>query len=112
MSTATLSFPDRTFEAIIFDWDGTAVVDRRADATTVRERVEALSGFGVDVAVVSGTHVDNIDGQLRARPAGPGRLFLCLNRGSEVFTVDRSGPRLAWRRSATPEQEAGRDARL
>jgi len=28
---------------------------------------------------------DNVDEQLRARPPGPGRLYLCLNRGSEVF---------------------------
>ena len=33
---------DRRFEAIIFDWDGTAVPDRLSDASTVRELVEAL----------------------------------------------------------------------
>jgi trehalose/maltose hydrolase-like predicted phosphorylase len=100
---------DRTFEAIIFDWDGTAVPDRTADAEPVRSRVEALSRAGVDVAVVSGTHVSNIDGQLRARPAGPGRLYLCLNRGSEVFAVDEHGPQLVWRRTATPEEDAKLD---
>lgn len=103
----TLMFPDRTFEALIFDWDGTAVTDRVADAGAVRARVEALSQAGVDVAVVSGTHVGNIDGQLGARPAGPGRLYLCLNRGSEVFAVDEHGPHLVWRRNATPDEEAG-----
>lgn len=29
-------------------------------------------------------------GQLCARPDGPGELHLCLNRGSEVFSVDRA----------------------
>jgi trehalose/maltose hydrolase-like predicted phosphorylase len=106
---ATVTFPDRTFEAVIFDWDGTAVPDRAADAGAVRSRVEALSRAGVDVAVVSGTHVGNIDGQLRARPAGPGRLYLCLNRGSEVFAVNEQGPQLVWRRTATPDEEAGLD---
>jgi hydroxymethylpyrimidine pyrophosphatase-like HAD family hydrolase len=75
----------RRFDALVFDWDGTAVTDRAADASAVREVVEALCAAGVHIAVVSGTHVGNVDGQLRARPSGPGRLFLALNRGSELF---------------------------
>lgn len=100
---------DATFEAIIFDWDGTAVPDRRTDATRVRQGVEALCTAGVHVFVVSGTHVGNVDGQLQARPPGPGRLFLCLNQGSEVFAVDRRGPAPGWRRTATPEEASGLD---
>src|SRR5450755_5203578 len=84
----------RRFEAIVFDWDGTAVPDRQSDASEVRGLVERLCAAGVDVAVVSGTHVDNVDGQLRARPDGPGRLLLALNRGSELFEVDAHGPRV------------------
>lgn len=34
---------DRRFEAIVFDWDGTAVADRAADATRLRTLVEELS---------------------------------------------------------------------
>ncbi|HLB04122.1 MAG TPA: hypothetical protein VJK66_03820, partial [Gaiellaceae bacterium] len=97
---------DRRFEALVFDWDGTAVPDRRADAATVRRLVEALCHLGVDVALVSGTHVGNVDGQLGARPPGPGALFLCLNRGSEVFRVGEPGPQLVHRRTATPAEEA------
>ena len=82
---------------------------RAADAGAVRSRVEALSRAGVDVAVVSGTHVGNVDGRLRARPTGPGRLYLCLNRGSEVFAVDKHRPKLVWRRNGTPDEEAGLD---
>jgi hypothetical protein len=100
---------DRTFEALVFDWDGTAVPDRAADATGVRERVEALSRAGVHIAVVSGTHVGNVDGQLRARPPGPGRLWLCLNRGSEVFEVGQDGPAVRWRRESTPDEDAALD---
>src|SRR5215207_5716473 len=99
----------RTFEALIFDWDGTAVPDRRADAESVRTRIEALCRAGVHVFVVSGTHVGNVDGQLRARPAGPGRLFLCLNRGSEVFQVTPDGPDLVYRLEATADVEQGLD---
>jgi hydroxymethylpyrimidine pyrophosphatase-like HAD family hydrolase len=84
----------RRFEAIVFDWDGTAVPDRRADATRIRHRIEEACAAGLELAIVSGTHVRNVDGQLAARPAGPGGLVLALNRGSEVFRVDREGPQL------------------
>jgi trehalose/maltose hydrolase-like predicted phosphorylase len=96
---------DRRFDAFVFDWDGTAVPDRRADASELRCAVEALCALGADVAVITGTHLGNIDSQLGARPAGPGRLFMCLNRGSEVFRVDTEGPHLVERRRATPEED-------
>src|SRR5436190_12864331 len=95
---------DRRFDAFVFDWDGTAVPDRHADASAMRVAVERLCALGADVAVITGTHIDNVDPQLGARPAGPGRLFLCLNRGSEVFRVDANGPELIDRRQATPEE--------
>ncbi len=100
---------DETFEAFVFDWDGTAVPDRAAEATALRRRVEALCAAGVHVFVVSGTHVGNVDGQLQARPSGPGRLHLCLNRGSEVFGVGPDGPVLVWRRTATDAEERALD---
>ena len=81
----------------------------RPTPPVLRARVEALCAAGVHVFVVSGTHVGNIDGQLRARPAGPGRLHLCLNRGSEVFEVGSGGPELRWRRTASPDEEAALD---
>jgi trehalose/maltose hydrolase-like predicted phosphorylase len=100
---------DESFDAIVFDWDGTAVPDRQADAAGVRERVEALCLAGVHVFVVSGTHLENIDDQLRARPRGRGRLFVCCNRGSEVFEVTVDGPTLVVRRTATAEEDAALD---
>jgi trehalose/maltose hydrolase-like predicted phosphorylase len=96
----------RRFEAIVFDWDGTAVADRHADATRIRSLVEAACAAGLELAVVTGTHVGNVDGQLAARPAGPGGLMLALNRGSEVFRVDREGPKLVSRRIAGAEEDA------
>ncbi|HEY5145004.1 MAG TPA: glycosyl hydrolase family 65 protein [Solirubrobacteraceae bacterium] len=96
----------RRFEAIVFDWDGTAVADRRADATRVRRLVEEACAVGLELAIVSGTHVDNVDGQLGARPRGPGALTLLLNRGSEVFRVDERGRQLVQRRTAAPAEDA------
>ncbi len=100
---------DRRFEAVVFDWDGTAVPNRRADATPVREQLEQLTALGVDVAVTSGTHVENIDGQLRPRPTGPGHLYLCVNRGSEVYECDAAGVHLLHRRQASAAEESALD---
>jgi trehalose/maltose hydrolase-like predicted phosphorylase len=100
---------DRRFEAFVFDWEGTAVPDRRADATAVRAAVERLCALGADVAIISDTDLGNVDAQLGAGPAGPGRLFLCLNRGSELFRVDAEGPHLVERRQATPAEDAALD---
>ena len=102
---------DRRFEAVVFDWDGTAVPDRSADAGALRELATELCALGFDLGVVTGTHVGNVDGQLGARPAGPGRLFLCVNRGSEVYRADAtSGLELVQRREATAEEDSALDA--
>jgi trehalose/maltose hydrolase-like predicted phosphorylase len=101
---------DRRLEAIVFDWDGTAVPDRRADATALRALVEELCSLGFDLIVVTGTHMENVDGQLQARPAGPGRLYLCVNRGSEVYAANGEGIELLYRRQAAPEEDAALDA--
>jgi trehalose/maltose hydrolase-like predicted phosphorylase len=101
---------DRRFEAVVFDWDGTAVPDRAADAAELRALVEELCERGLDLFVITGTHVGNVDGQLAARPSGPGRLYLCVNRGSEVYGADDRGLALVYRREATPEEDAALDA--
>ena len=101
---------ERRFEAVVFDWDGTAVPDRAEDASELCAVVERLCAVGVYLAVVTGTYLENIDGQLRARPATPGCLVLALNRGSEVFVVDETGPHLKHRRRATPDEDAALDA--
>jgi trehalose/maltose hydrolase-like predicted phosphorylase len=96
---------DRRFEALVCDWDGTAVATRSSDARRLRTKIESACGAGLHVAVVSGTHVENVDGQLRARPSGPGTLHLLLNRGSEVYRVDDDAPKLLHRRTATNEED-------
>ena len=100
---------DATFAAVIFDWDGTAVPDRSSDASAVRLRIEALCAAGLQVIVVTGTHVENVDGQLMARPPTAGRLYLCCNRGSEVFEVTAAGPSLVYRRNATEMEDRALD---
>src|SRR5262245_20326716 len=107
---ASLPAPlDRRFEAVVFDWDGTAVPDRRADSTTLRTLVEEACALGLHLGVVTGTHVGNVDGQLGARPGGPGRLYFCVNRGSEVFRADDRGLHLVDRRQATVSEDKALD---
>jgi trehalose/maltose hydrolase-like predicted phosphorylase len=53
--------------------------------------------------------VGNVDGQLMARPNGPGSLHLLLNRGSEVFAVTEEGPERIWVRTAGPDEDAALD---
>jgi trehalose/maltose hydrolase-like predicted phosphorylase/hydroxymethylpyrimidine pyrophosphatase-like HAD family hydrolase len=99
----------RRFEAVVFDWDGTAVTDRAANAQHLRTVIEELCARGLHLAVVTGTHVGNVDTQLDARPAGPGRLYLCVNRGSEVYRADEADLRLIYRREATANENAALD---
>ena len=101
---------ERRFEAVLVDWDGTAVSDRDADATELRALIEELCASGLDLVVVTGTHVGTVDKQLRARPVGPGRLYFCVNRGSEVYAVNEDGVELLARREATPDEDAALDA--
>lgn len=100
---------DTSFQAIVLDWDGTVVPDRNADASGARQRIEALCDRGIHVFIVSGTHLANVDGQLRARPGGRGQLHLCCNRGSEVFAITSEGPQLVDRRTATSKEDRALD---
>jgi len=100
---------DRTFAAVVLDWGIAVVPDRRASLRAVRRRVEALCADGVHIAVVGGTGCAAVDGRLRARPSGPGRLLLGLNRGSELFEVKADGPHLLRRRVASKAEIAALD---
>jgi trehalose/maltose hydrolase-like predicted phosphorylase len=100
----------RSFNVVCFAWDGTAVADRQTDAAPLRSRVERLAALGVDVAIVSTANVATIDAQLRARPAAEGHLLLLLSRGSEVYVVGPTGPRLLERRQMSREETERLDA--
>ena len=114
MAIRSCSALARRFEAVVFDWDGIASPDRGADAGVLRRTVEAACAHGLELAVVSDTHVGSVDGRLAARPAGPGGLIMALNHGSEVFSVGAAGPKLAFRRTVTAQEDAqlSRAARL
>ena len=104
-ATALPQALDRRFEACVFDWDGTAVADRNADAGEARDLFAALLGAGFDLAVITGTKLANVDDQLGLRPDGPGRMLVCCNRGSEVFELGPDGAALLFRRTASAREE-------
>ncbi len=100
---------EESFEALIFDWEGTAVADGSSDAAPLRHRLEELSTRGVHVFVVGDVEVEAIEGQLGARPRGPGALHLCGDHGSEISEITSAGRRTVWRRPVGPEEDRALD---
>lgn len=101
--------PDSGYQAILFDWDGTAVADRESDAARLALCLEGVLRAGVFCAAITGTsraHLDRTLGE-RLTPLARRNLIYCCNRGSEVFGFDRSGEsEVLFRRQATQEQNA------
>lgn len=82
--------PARRFEALIFDWDrGDEPHDCVAGQLGVM--IEEASAHGLELVIVSGMAVGELDALLAARPAGPGGLILATRWGCEVVSVDRDG---------------------
>lgn len=74
----------KKYKAIFFDWDGTAVISRKASADKVAEPMKRLLAEGVKLAVISGTTMENIAGGRLHEYFGieeRKNLFLGLGRG-------------------------------
>ncbi len=102
----------RRFEAIVIGADGAGHArDRIAPPP---ELVDELCAAGLDLYLISATPVERLDGRLRVRPAGPGRLYLCVNAGAEVYRADGAArtnrPAPEADRPATDEDRPGVDA--
>jgi kojibiose phosphorylase len=107
-ATIPLDALGRTFRLVVFDWDGTAVVDRHADATPFRLVAERLLRAQVLLAVVTGTNAANIEAQFSASIRGPHKsnLYLCTNRGSEAYGFEGASPPVPlYVYRATPEED-------
>lgn len=104
--------PHRPYALVVFDWDGTAVADRREDTTALRERMLALLHRGVFLLIVTGTHLANLTRQLHlsGHPLPRGRLYAATNRGSEIVTFAPDGePIPLYLRHATPAENQALD---
>ncbi len=76
------------------------------------EVMESLLTAGVTLVVITGTNAKNVSGQVAPllSVAARQRLFLMVNRGSEVYAYDTGGElERLWLRTATPAEEAALD---
>ncbi|MFN7142834.1 MAG: HAD family hydrolase, partial [Myxococcota bacterium] len=104
---------ERVFPLVAFDWDGTAVPTRTADASALGAAMDRLLRAGARLAVLTGTRFSNVDGALAGCIRGPhiARLLVSANRGSELYGYDPSGePVLLQRRVATAAEESALDS--
>ncbi|MFH0702071.1 MAG: hypothetical protein V2B14_00830 [bacterium] len=98
---------NKKFKIIAFDWDGTAVVDRTVDASLVTNKIEELLKLGIYIVVITGTNFENIDKQFSSLINGKHKqnLYICANRGSEVYGFDdKSRQNLLYIRKATEKE--------
>jgi len=85
----------KKYEAILFDWDGTAVESRKAPTDRVIPHMAALLKQGVVLVIVSGTTYENIDGgQLHTRFPTEllDHLYLGLGRGALNYGFSEGRP--------------------
>lgn len=84
----------KKYKAIFFDWDGTAVLSRKAPVDDIIGPMKALLGEGVKLAVISGTTMENIGGgklYTYFTPEERRNLFFGLGRGAFNYGFDESG---------------------
>lgn len=75
----------KQYKAVFFDWDGTAVVSRKAPADAAAARMAPLLEKGIKLVIVSGTTMENIaGGKLESffTEKQLGNLYLGLGRGA------------------------------
>ena len=100
------------YRLIAFDWDGTAVTDRSEHPAELARAMQRLLDTGSLLVVITGTNADNVGGQITPllTPSALSRLYLMVNRGSEVYAHEVDGTRsLLWAREASSEEDAALD---
>ena len=103
---------EHRYRLIAFDWDGTAVTSRAERPQGLAHAMQALLHAGVTLVVITGTNADNVGGQIAPllSLSALSRLYLMVNRGSEVYAYDGDGEReLLWARQASPAEDAALD---
>lgn len=82
------------YKAIFFDWDGTAVLSRKAPVEDAVNAMRPLLDKGVKLCIVSGTTYENIaGGKLHSHftPKQLENLYLGLGRGAFDYGYDATG---------------------
>lgn len=84
----------KQYKAIFFDWDGTAVLSRKAPVEDAVNAMRPLLEKGVKLAIISGTTYENIaGGKLESyfTPEQLQNLYLGLGRGAYDYGFDADG---------------------
>ena len=84
----------KQYKAIFFDWDGTAVLSRKAPVEDAVDAMRPLLEKGVKLAIISGTTYENIaGGKLESyfTPKQLQNLYLGLGRGAYDYGFDAEG---------------------
>lgn len=85
----------KRYKAIFFDWDGTAVLSRRAPADEAVAAMRPLLDRGVKLAIISGTTMENIAGGALASyftKQQLDNLYLGLGRGAYNYAFRDGKP--------------------
>lgn len=84
----------KLYKAIFFDWDGTAVLSRKAPVEEAVTAMAPLLEKGVKLAIISGTTYENIAGGKLHQLFTPKQLqnlYLGLGRGAYDYGFDKEG---------------------
>ena len=95
----------KIYDAVYFDWDGTAVQSRNDDATPIACLMEELLELGAKLIIISGTTYDRIaDGRLHTmiRPSALKNMYLGLGRGAYQYGFHEGQPVLL--KDLTPDK--------
>lgn len=97
----------KKYKAIFFDWDGTAVLSRRAPADAAIAAMKPLLQKGIRLVIVSGTTIENIaQGKLEElfTKEELSNLYLGLGRGAYNYAFSEEGCAYVFRHEI-PEKE-------
>ena len=84
----------KKYSAIFFDWDGTAVISKKAPADEACAAMRDLLAKGIPLAIISGTTYENIAGGKLEKfftPAQLQNLYLGLGRGAYQYAFTPKG---------------------
>ena len=90
----------KQYKAIFFDWDGTAVISRKAPVDDAVAVMKPLLAKGIKLVVVSGTTYENIaGGRLHEyfTPEELTHLWLGLGRGAYNYRYHEDGSPYIWK---------------
>lgn len=104
---------EHRYRLIAFDWDGTAVTSPDEEPHALAEAMERLLAAGVILVIISSHGADDVSGQIAPLLPTPalGRLYLLVNRGSEVFGYSSEGDlEPLWQRDVSAAEADALDA--